>query len=258
MLDAANLGVATKAAEALALASRNDPPQTRQSVTYLLDYWIRVYNETPGNEKAYAQYLQLLQQHGVGKSEENSERFFRASTELVVEAVLKSGQVVEGSSVPILHYNVVDAYAKLVALLFKYMNSGGGAEKVAAQRINLLNKVLGITVRCLMASSENGKQITAGFDQRPYFRLLMNLIQDLNLPDPQLDTISLQILGVFGSALHVIQPCVVPGFAFSWLELVSHRMFLPNLLLAKGQKGFGLAHQLLLDLFAFLEPYLKK
>ena len=156
MLDAANLGVATKAAEALALASRNDPPQTRQSVTYLLDYWIRVYNETPGNEKAYAQYLQLLQQHGVGKSEENSERFFRASTELVVEAVLKSGQVVEGSSVPILHYNVVDAYTKLVALLFKYMTSGGGAEKVAAQRINLLNKVLGITVRSLMASSENG------------------------------------------------------------------------------------------------------
>jgi CCR4-NOT transcription complex subunit 1 len=35
-------------------------------------------------------------------------------------------------------------------------------------------------------------------------------------------------------------------------------MFLPNLLLAKDQKGFALAHQLLLDLFIFLEPYLKK
>mgnify|MGYP006102732735 FL=1 len=85
----------------------------------------------------------------------------------------------------------------------------------------------------------------------------MNLIQDLNLPDFQLDGISLQILGVFGSALHVIQPSVVPGFTFAWLELVSHRMFLPNLLLAKKQKGFGLACQLLMDLFAFLSPYLK-
>lgn len=253
--------VAAKAAEAVALLSRNDPPQTRQSVTQLLDYWIRVYNETPGNDKAYAQYLQLLQQHGVGKSDENSDRFFRVSTELVVEAVLKSaqsGQSLEPGAVPVLNYNVIDAYAKLVALLFKYMNSGGGAEKVAAQRINLLNKVLGITVRCLMASSESAKNNGTRFDQRPWFRLLLNLIQDLNLPDPQLDSISLQMLGVFGSALHVIQPCVLPGFTFAWLELVSHRMFLPNLLLAKGQKGFGLAHQLLLDLFQFLEPYLKK
>ena len=35
-------------------------------------------------------------------------------------------------------------------------------------------------------------------------------------------------------------------------------MFIPNLLLAKGQKGFGLAHQLLIDLFTFLHPYLAK
>mmetsp|Transcript_7036 Transcript_7036/g.14641 ORF Transcript_7036/g.14641 Transcript_7036/m.14641 type:complete len:811 (-) Transcript_7036:13-2445(-) len=252
--------IAAKNAEAIALAARNDPPQTRQSVTHLLDYWIRVYNETPGNEKAYAQYLQLLQQHGVGKSEENSERFFRVSTELVIESVLKSAQAPpEGTAgPPALHYNVVDAYAKLVALLFKYMNSGGDAAKVATQRINLLNKVLGITVQCLMAGSVVAKNNKNRFDQRPWFRLLMNLIQDLNLPDPQLDSISLQILGVFGSALHVIQPCVIPGFTFAWLELVSHRMFLPNLLLAKGQKGFGLAHQLLLDLFQFLEPYLRK
>ena len=251
--------VAAKAAEALALASRNDPPQTRQSVTHLLDYWIRVYNESPGNEKAYAQYLQLLQQHGVGKSEENSERFFRVSTELVIEAVLKSGTPPEGGVGPaVLHYNVVDAYAKLVALLFKYMNSGGGTEKIAAQRINLLNKVLGITVRCLMSASEVSKASNIKFDQRPWFRLLLNLVQDLNLPDPQLDSISLQILGVFGSALHVVQPCVLPTFTFAWLELVSHRMFLPNLLLAKGQKGFGLAHQLLIDLFTFLHPYLTK
>jgi CCR4-NOT transcription complex subunit 1 len=241
-----------KAAEALALTARSDPPATRQQVTFLLDYWIRVYNETFGNEKAYAQYLQLLQQHGVGKSEENTERFFRVSTELVVEAVLKSG-----ANNGVLHLNVVDAYAKLVALLFKYMNSGGTQEQVQSQRINLLNKVLGITVRILMASFERSKANGTDFDQRPFFRLLLNLVQDLNSPDPQLDPISLQILGVFGSAFHIIQPVILPGFAFAWLELISHRMFLPNLLLAKGQKGWGLAHQLLLDLFVFLEPYLR-
>ena len=48
------------------------------------------------------------------------------------------------------------------------------------------------------------------------------------------------------------------GFAFSWLELVSHRHFLPNLLLIDGQKGWNIAHQLLVDHFLFLEPHLKR
>ena len=50
--------------------------------------------------------------------------------------------------------------------------------------------------------------------------------------------------------------CNLPGFAFAWLELISHRMFLSNLLLVNGQKGWGISHQLLIDLFLFLEPHL--
>jgi len=48
------------------------------------------------------------------------------------------------------------------------------------------------------------------------------------------------------------------GFAFSWLELVSHRHFLPNLLLFPGQKGWHIAHELMIDQFLSLEPYLRK
>lgn len=48
------------------------------------------------------------------------------------------------------------------------------------------------------------------------------------------------------------------GFAFAWLELVSHRHFLPNVLLFPAQKGWNIGHQLLVDLFLFLEPYLRK
>ena len=53
-----------------------------------------------------------------------------------------------------------------------------------------------------------------------------------------------------------ILSCNLPGFAFAWLELVSHRMFLSNLILVNGQKGWGIAHQLLIDLFLFLQPHL--
>jgi hypothetical protein len=50
---------------------------------------------------------------------------------------------------------------------------------------------------------------------------------------------------------------VIPGFAFAWLELVSHSSFFPSLLLFDGQKGFSVVHQLLVDMLLFLEPHLR-
>ena len=38
----------------------------------------------------------------------------------------------------------------------------------------------------------------------------------------------------------------VPGFAFAWLELVSHRALTPELLAVSGQRGWPLVHRLLL------------
>ena len=66
------------------------------------------------------------------------------------------------------------------------------------------------------------------------------------------------MLAAFASALHALQPAVCPGFAFAWLELVSHRSFMPNLLLAKQNKGWSLMHRLLVDLLIFMEPHLRR
>ena len=77
------------------------------------------------------------------------------------------------------------------------------------------------------------------FDQRPYFRLFLNLLQDLNVPDPVLDSSNPRVLAAFATVLHALQPAVTPGFAFSWLELVSHLLFKPNVVVAKNQKGWA-------------------
>jgi CCR4-NOT transcription complex subunit 1 len=125
----------------------------------------------------------------------------------------------------------------------------------------MLNKILGVIVRTMMWHAEKTKSagaLSSGWDQRPWFRLIMNLVIDLNKPDQTFEPIRLGILSVFGAAFHTCQPLVMSGFAFGWLELVSHRHFLPNLLLFPGQKGWSIAHQLLVDHFLFLEPYLRR
>jgi CCR4-NOT transcription complex subunit 1 len=120
----------------------------------------------------------------------------------------------------------------------------------------MLNKILGCTVRTMMWDIEKTKSRGGPWDQRPWYRILMNLVIDVNKPDPELEPIRLGLLSVFAAAFHVSQPLVVPSFSFSWFELVSHRHFLPNLLLAEGQKGWNTAHQLLIDYLLFLEPYM--
>jgi CCR4-NOT transcription complex subunit 1 len=253
----ANLAGATaRAWDSIEAISRDDPPGLKERIVMLLEGWMRIINDIGSSEKQI-QYVQLLQQNGIGNNEEQSERFFRVSTEILVSAVLN-----ENKSQKTLNYSVVDGYGKLVVALMKHLNTAGTPEEVASQRISLLNQILGVTMRTMMAHyersrRENGNGSTK-WDQRPWFRLLLNLVMDLNAPSPVFDPISNGILGVFAGAFHVVQPLVMPGFAFAWLELVSHRMFLSNLLSQKNQKGYDLAHQLLIDLFLFLEPHLRK
>lgn len=255
---------ATSAAMELRLASMvaDDPQGAREQVTGLLEQWIRVWSESPGSEKAYAQYLALLQQHAVPKHEQSTERFIRLATVICVESCVGSLVIDNGveADAGVLSYSVVDAYAKLLILLVKYAVPDTASNTIVAgtpQRLDLLNRVLATVTRTLVASYD--KTVESGaFDQRPYFRLLLNLLQDLNVPDPVLDSSNPRVLAAFATVFHAVQPAVVPGFAFSWLELVSHRMFMPNLLLVKSQRGWALMHRLLVDLFVFLEPHLRK
>lgn len=87
-------------------------------------------------------------------------------------------------------------------------------------------------------------------------RLFGNWLLELAAPDPALDTLQPQMLYAFAAAFEALRPSRVPGFAFAWLELVSHRSFMPKLLLAPGRKGWPRLQKLLGHLFSFLYPNL--
>jgi CCR4-NOT transcription complex subunit 1 len=258
----------------LPVSARSDPVGIRDQVASILDYWVRLSGERPGDEKSYGPFLTLLQQKGTLKTDEATERFFRVATEVVIEACLKNARppaqqpdqeeqsenaLLIKSARSIISYVVVDAYVKLLVLLIKSVNTGNLAEATTA-RLSLLNKVLSTIVRALLQDVEAHKvqPELPPFDQRPYFRLLLGLLQDFNTPDRVLDSSNLQVLAAFASAFHVLQPVAAPSFAFAWLELISHRMFMPTLLLARHQKGWMLMHRLIIDLLCFMEPRLRR
>jgi len=96
------------------------------------------------------------------------------------------------------------------------------------------------------------------FNQRPYFRIILNLLMDVSAPDPNFEQANFQLLSAFCNTFHTCNPLRVPNFAFAWLELISNRMFMPKLLMVKNQRGWLMFQRLLVQLLYFLEPYLRR
>lgn len=84
------------------------------------------------------------------------------------------------------------------------------------------------------------------------------LFIELNAPEPILEAINFQVLTAFCNTFHILRPARAPGFAFAWLELISHRVFIGRMLaLTPQQRGWGMYAQLLIDLFRYLAPFLR-
>lgn len=259
----------------------------KEQVVALLDQWLRVWQVS--DDKIFARYLQLLHQHGVLKTEEAADKFFRLSIEICMEACLKSGQnpsasasqqtesTTPAATVPAsISYSVVDALSKLFLLLIRLADKETSDSSV---RINLLGRILNAVARALVEDHEGKKMNTAtAFDQRPYYRLFANLMQELGVMDSKQqmqepNQSMLMLLGAYSQIYLALQPSAVPGFAFSWLQLISHRCFMPHLLQGRGPaarsslpsgapppkitSGWPYMHRLLLVLLQFLQPFLR-
>lgn len=238
----------------------------REHVSVLLDRWLRVCApNTAVTDQIFANYLHLMHQFGVLKTEEAADRFFRVASELCVEAVLKTATppaTPEGGPPPpanaatVLNFTVIDSVCKLFLLLIRLADKESGD---AAARVNLLSRILSSIVRTLLEDHEVKKSRREIFDQRPYYRLFSNLAQELPPVDSPQDPNSPMVALVmsFTQAYQQLNPIIAPAFAYSWLMLISHRHFMPYLFYVKGNKGWPYMHRLIVTLFQFLVPYLK-
>jgi CCR4-NOT transcription complex subunit 1 len=221
-------------------------------VAALFSEWIQLSSQpAPPADSVVAQYIQQLQQLGFYGSTKEAQSeaelsFYRSISEAAVAFYLQQAPPAsDGASnndgkEP---YQAVDALAKLIVVLVKYY----------PEKVVLLGRIFGQVANVMNSDFQSNP---VAFNQRPYFRLFANLLVHFNQPDPAFDSQQLLILAQFGEVLHVFQPKKYPGFAFAWLELVSHRMFMPKLL--REQRGWPVMHKLVVELLDFLEPFLRK
>ena len=223
---------------------KGDPIGLREQVAALFDEWARLL-EGGGNDRDRSNFMAQLHMQGFLKGDELTDRFLRILTELAVAHCITSespaGLASGRPSTP--SFVAVDALVRLLNSLIQAHGLGA----------SLLAKALAVITGVLQGDAD---ERGGAFNSRPYFRLLLGLICELS-PAETSNATGMGFLVAIAAALQALQPLRVPGFAFSWLELVSHRQLMPKLLQSPVLKGQTYVQRLLVSLFRFLEPYLR-
>lgn len=236
-------------------ASNNSANSTKPIIG-LFQGWMSICLQGNASDKTYAKYLSMLQQQRVLNSPESSIRFFRVVTRLCVEDAFKQPQKGPQMQRGRLSYTAIDALAKLVVFLVKFLDPTGTnnpQNKNPATKIRILSLFLNSVAWSLLKEYELKRE---HFNQKPYLRLFTNLLHDLNTPDPSLDSNNTDVLLAFARVFTILRPTRVPGFVFAWLELVSHRMFMPKMLIRKKPQCAHAFRVMLVDLFKLMRPHL--
>ncbi|KAI7871343.1 CCR4-Not complex component, Not1-domain-containing protein [Spinellus fusiger] len=210
----------------------------------LLAQWIRLCHYPMGPQSLYSTLTQKVLK--TTQSEEGKYFFFRLCIETCVNyyvtfspnSVSHQGRVA----------SMIDQFSKLVSSMIAM--EGGEDQKA---KVKLLSDALSVII--LVLANHHERRGT-NFDQKPFLRLLSSLFTEVNKLDIHSTDSSMMI--AFSDAFYTLQPIQFPGFAFSWLQLISHRNFLPQLMVVNDSKGWTMCQGLVLSLLKFLGPLLEK
>lgn len=209
------------------------PPidEKQDRLDYVFEEWITLQRkDTPAH--CYTAFIkQLHEQHLLDNAEDNI-AFWRRGIEISLAFFDKEANTPYAT--PDSPYVKIDALSKLMAYLVTCQNSPVGV--VDGRRSKSLDSIVRLVV--LIMNDYQNKQ-RERFNARFYFRLFSTLICEvhaLNRMHPQQD---FELSQVFAIALQALQPRYFPAFLYSWLALISHRLFVPAFLAGNGRTNSG-------------------
>jgi CCR4-NOT transcription complex subunit 1 len=221
---------------------QSEPQQLRDQITFAFTDWFRLCQYPSLSDKLMASFVgQLYQRGDFLRAEAPARAFFRTCIEVAVELYMRQRR-----APALLAYRSIDALAKLVGQLLKWRPPAGAvspAEIVAA--------VHGIAGEILVQGLEQG----IDYLQRPFGRLFVCLANELAEVEKSLpEELNHDLLLSTATFYLAASPRLLPQFAFAWLELVSHRGFLPRLLFAPKRSDWPVLARLLAEALAFAAP----
>ncbi|GLB35158.1 putative not1-domain-containing protein [Lyophyllum shimeji] len=237
------------AALARQVSAKPETEQLREKLFIWFQQWVAIYQRSHSPEKSFVPFITQLTKQGILKMEDVSSFFFRVCAEASVSSYVKCLATGDYDYA----FQALDAMSRLIVYIIKYHGDASGVNNDQA-KVHYLTKILSIFVLVLANLHE---EQGPGFQQKPFFRFFSSLINDLHGIETHLGPVYFQLLIAISDTFSSLQPTYFPGFAFSWMCLISHRLFMPKLLLSENREGWSAFHKLLLSLFKFLNPFLR-
>ena len=210
------------------------PPQTEKQdqLEYIFEEWIQLQRkDTP--ERSFVAFVRQLHEEHIIADPEDAVTFIRACIEMSSAYFERATNEPWGSQdAP---YVYIDALAKLMAFMVVFQSPVDGEPQVS--KTKSLDALFRLVV--LVMNDHHNKQ-RERFQGKVYFRLFSTLLCELHGARQHLGSEEeLEIMQVFGLALQVMQPRYFPGFTYSWLALLAHRLFVPALLGGNARSNGG-------------------
>jgi CCR4-NOT transcription complex subunit 1 len=198
------------------------------------EHWVQIF-QGPSADRDFLVFAGELEVGRVLKSDETTAMFFRVCMETSVNRYIQVTK--KGSTIN--PYLYVDALSRLIVLMIRH--NGEPMEKE-----HNLKRTLTIV---LLVLSHQHEEFGPQFHQKPFFRFFSSLLSDLHSFEdgfqaayhPMIMNIwfvlyslprsSPSLTWIHSETFQSLQPVFFPGFVFSWMALISHRLFLPKVLI---------------------------
>lgn len=223
----------------------------RDQMEYIFNEWIGIYKAPGANEHTYLSFLQDMHNRQVMNTQEDSILFFRLSIDVSVAVFDHELQIPNGGNLDeALLY--LDALAKLIVLMVKHQGESAGSVK--ASKPAYFNSILAALVLIL-----NNHQVMRGeaLNQRAFFRLFSSILCEYSMAGLQNHEEHQGMILALANKFLSIQPRYVPGFVYGWLTLVSHRVFMSDMLNMPERAGWAPYCAIMQALLSYIGEQLK-
>lgn len=215
---------------------------------YLFEEWIKLQKDHQPENYRYLAFVSQLHDRGVLANPEDTVVFYRSCIEYSCshfEAVTARPYGTFD-----LAYVGIDALAKLAATLVLYQGSSE-----ASTNTNQAKSLEAFVSLVILVMSDYHNRSVERFNSRVFFRLFSSLLCEIDNNRSQLSSEQeAEVYKVFSTALQVMQPRYFPGFLYSWIALLSHRLLIPAFLVnGRGNGGWNQFTKLLAVLFINLD-----
>ncbi|KAL1896498.1 CCR4-NOT core subunit cdc39 [Sporothrix stenoceras] len=230
--------------------------QRKDQIEYVFDEWVLVSQKPGIPDNILFIFMEQMREHGIVTNRDQLYEFVRVAIDRSVERFEVSAQAGETNSDS---FAAIDAVATYVALFVQACVPENGDAVVPegqSPRAVLLNSILALGTMILNHHYVQHREL---YNQRVFFRFFSMLLVKINdLPSEKLsDTDRSEILLRFAMSFDQMGPARFHFFAFAWVELIKHRLFMPPLLRVAGNEGWGLFTKILKQFLSYTSELLK-